>query len=208
MILDGSEAELAAVSKEKVAGPARRSATREAPRDAATAAAGECMHGWRLVALPVAHDVSVQPSGASRGGRRQPWAELGDDVPSDVAASGLASGFGRNAPQVPRPGGETVGRSGSFGGFGVGVVGSFGGFGAGVGFGGFGGSSGFGGFGGFTVGSPGRGETVLDTGDDAVVLIGLILAPPPQHRQTDCASATDPSADRPKAAGGAIIEER
>ena len=64
------------------------------------------------------------------------------------------------------------------------------------------------GFGGFTVGSPGRGETVLDTGDDAAVLIGLILAPPPQHRQTDCASATDPSADRPKAAGGAIIEER
>ena len=142
------------------------------------------MHGWRLVALPVAPDVSVQPSGASRGGRRQPWAELGDDVPSDVA------------------GGETVGRSGVLGGFG---------------------SVGFGGFGvvetGFdtaatpegAAGSPGRGKNVLDSGDDTVVSIRLILASPPQRRQTDCAPATPSWPAEPTsvmAIGGAIIDER
>ena len=204
MIPDGHEAELAAGTEEKVAGPARRSATRAAPRDAATAAAGECMHGWRLVALPVAHVVSVQPSGASRGGRppRQPWAELGDDVPSDVA------------------GGETVGRSGVLGGFGSAI--GFGGFGVAE-IGGFGSAIGFGGFGvaetGFdtaatpegAAGSPGRGKNVLDSGDDTAVLIRLILASPPQRRQTDCAPATPSWPAEPTsvtAIGGAIIDER
>ena len=126
--------------------------------------------------------------------------------------------------RMSQAGGETVGRSGErsgdLGGFGSAI--GFGGFGVAE-TGGFGSSIGSGGFGvagtGFdtaatpegAAGSPGRGKNVLDSGDDTVVLIRLILASPPQRRQTDCAPATPSWPAEPTsvmAIGGAIIDKR